>query len=79
MMSNVKQSSISFGGRNGNPTKWDSHLPMLLNLSLYSVPSPCKSINLPVNPIKRKQECVQSTRMPHSHYPFTCSMDREIG
>ena len=26
-----------------------------------------------------KQECVHSTRMPHSHYHFLCLVDCEIG
>ena len=26
-----------------------------------------------------KQECVPITQVPHSHYHFLCSVDREIG
>ena len=26
-----------------------------------------------------QQECVLSTRMPHSHFHFLCSLDRDIG
>ena len=45
-----------------------------------------KTISLPqfkqqknIRLIYIKQECVHSTRMPHSHFHFLCSVDREIG